>query len=74
MMEKGPHLLAPTGSDLTGANRKAGTVLAGWHNDLNLLTIHGKSRCATLPAAPAHLLAAAPCARAALRPAPCPHP
>jgi len=44
MMEKGPHLLAPTGSDLTGANRKAGTVLAGWHNDLNLLTIHGKSR------------------------------
>ena len=51
MMHQGPHLLAPTGSDLSGANRKAGTVLAGWHNDLNLLTIHGKSRC-TGPDAP----------------------
>ena len=43
LMEFGPHLLAPTGSDL-GAHREVGTVLAGFHNDLNLLTIHGKSR------------------------------
>ena len=43
-MTLGPHLLAPTGSDLRGSNRQVGTILAGWHNDLNLLTIHGKSR------------------------------
>ena len=42
-MQLGPHLLAPTGSDLRN-HRAVGTVLAGWHNDLNLLTIHGKSR------------------------------
>lgn len=34
----GPHLLAPTASDLSDA--KIGTVLAGFHTDLNLLTIH----------------------------------
>ncbi|KAI9095775.1 hypothetical protein DFS34DRAFT_162159 [Phlyctochytrium arcticum] len=39
----GPHLLAPTGSDLERYG-KVGTVLAGFHTDLNLLTIHGKSR------------------------------
>ncbi|KAJ3104062.1 hypothetical protein HK100_004109 [Physocladia obscura] len=40
-----PHLLAPTGSDLSGAaNARVGRVLAGFHTDLNLLTIHGKSR------------------------------
>ncbi|KAI8056148.1 hypothetical protein BDF22DRAFT_674076 [Syncephalis plumigaleata] len=39
----GPHLLAPTASDLNVYN-KAGTVLAGFHYDFNLLTIHGKSR------------------------------
>ena len=39
----GPHLLAPTGSDYTKFN-KEGTVLAGYHYDLNFLTIHGKSR------------------------------
>jgi len=43
MMREGPHLLAPTGSDL-GTHRAVDTILAGWHNDLNLLTIHGKSR------------------------------
>jgi len=43
MMHMGPHLLAPTGSDL-GRHREVDTILAGWHNDLNLLTIHGKSR------------------------------
>jgi isopenicillin N synthase-like dioxygenase len=43
LMHQGPHLLAPTGSDLS-THREVGTVLAGWHNDLNLFTIHGKSR------------------------------
>lgn len=43
LMDEGPHLLAPTGSDLS-RHRAVGTVLAGWHNDLNLFTIHGKSR------------------------------
>jgi isopenicillin N synthase-like dioxygenase len=42
-MHYGPHLLAPTGSNLNrfGAD---GTVLAGFHQDLNFMTIHGKSR------------------------------
>ena len=42
-MYLGPHLLAPTGTDL----KKYGTlgnVFAGYHSDLNFLTIHGKSR------------------------------
>ena len=43
LMEMGPHLLAPTGSDLAKHDALDST-LAGWHNDLNLLTIHGKSR------------------------------
>lgn len=38
----GPHLLSPTGSDLTKNSK--GTVFAGVHYDLNFLTIHGKSR------------------------------
>jgi isopenicillin N synthase-like dioxygenase len=42
-MHKGPHLLAPTGSDV-GKYNKIGTVFAGFHYDLNFLTIHGKSR------------------------------
>lgn len=42
-MKFGPHLLAPTGSDFNKYN-KLGTVLAGYHYDLNFLTIHGKSR------------------------------
>ncbi|SPO01005.1 uncharacterized protein DNG_03753 [Cephalotrichum gorgonifer] len=39
----GPHLLAPTASDLVkyGENN---TILAGFHTDLNFLTIHGRSR------------------------------
>lgn len=44
LMEVGPHLLAPTGSDLSGALGTVGTVLAGYHYDLNFLSIHGKSR------------------------------
>ncbi|KAJ3226717.1 hypothetical protein HK099_004327 [Clydaea vesicula] len=43
LMKNGPHLLAPTGSDLE-IYGKVGTVLAGFHYDLNFLTIHGKSR------------------------------
>lgn len=42
-MKCGPHLLAPTGSDYNEYN-KEGTILAGFHTDLNFLTIHGKSR------------------------------
>jgi len=41
-MQGGTHLLAPTGSDLE--RYKKGTLFAGFHYDLNFLTIHGKSR------------------------------
>jgi len=42
ILQNGPHLLAPTASDLNkhGLN----TILAGFHQDLNFLTFHGKSR------------------------------
>ncbi|CAM6093725.1 unnamed protein product [Calypogeia fissa] len=43
LMKEGPHLLAPTGSDLSRYGVK-GTVFAGYHYDLNFLTIHGRSR------------------------------
>ncbi|KAI0196781.1 hypothetical protein EV127DRAFT_87736 [Xylaria flabelliformis] len=39
----GPHLLAPTASDLKKYGKKD-TILAGFHTDLNFLTIHGRSR------------------------------
>ncbi|KAI1407662.1 Clavaminate synthase-like protein [Hypoxylon sp. FL1857] len=39
----GPHLLAPTASDLQKYGSKD-TILAGFHTDLNFLTIHGRSR------------------------------
>ncbi|KAH8835503.1 Clavaminate synthase-like protein [Flagelloscypha sp. PMI_526] len=39
----GPHLLAPTASDLSKYG-KEDTILAGFHTDLNFLTIHGASR------------------------------
>eukprot|EP00884_Botryococcus_braunii_P005270 jgi/Botrbrau1/14744/Bobra.0108s0087.1 len=42
-MKKGPHLLAPTGANLAELN-SAGACIAGYHSDLNFLTIHGKSR------------------------------
>jgi len=42
-MKVGPHLLAPTGSDFKRYAAK-GSILAGFHSDLNFLTIHGKSR------------------------------
>lgn len=43
MMKGAPHLLAPTGSNLEKYNSK-NTVFATFHQDLNFLTIHGKSR------------------------------
>ncbi|KAM7476698.1 hypothetical protein LguiB_023941 [Lonicera macranthoides] len=43
LMKQGPHLLAPTGSNLQHYG-KEGTVFAGYHYDLNFLTIHGRSR------------------------------
>lgn len=39
----GPHILAPTASDLRKYGQKD-TILAGFHTDLNFLTIHGRSR------------------------------
>jgi hypothetical protein len=45
LMRGGPHLLAPTGSDLSpGGGAAEGDTLAGFHQDLNLLTIHGQAR------------------------------
>jgi isopenicillin N synthase-like dioxygenase len=41
-MRLGAHLLAPTGAELD--KHGLGTVFAGYHYDLNFLTIHGKSR------------------------------
>ncbi|XP_043693593.1 uncharacterized protein LOC122644058 [Telopea speciosissima] len=43
LMNQGPHLLAPTGSDLQRYGQ-VGKVFAGYHYDLNFLTIHGRSR------------------------------
>lgn len=43
LMSQGPHMLAPTGSDLEKDGQE-GTILAGYHYDLNFLTIHGRSR------------------------------
>jgi len=40
-LKLGNHLLAPTGSDLKKYD--VGTIFAGYHYDLNFLTIHGKS-------------------------------
>jgi isopenicillin N synthase-like dioxygenase len=42
-MHLGPHLLAPTGSDFNKYGN-VNHILAGFHSDLNLFTIHGKSR------------------------------
>ncbi|KAF5738365.1 hypothetical protein HS088_TW13G01263 [Tripterygium wilfordii] len=43
LMKQGPHLLAPTGSNLRLYGQE-GTVFAGYHYDLNFLTIHDRSR------------------------------
>ncbi|OAA47976.1 hypothetical protein ISF_09508 [Cordyceps fumosorosea ARSEF 2679] len=42
-MKSAPHLLAPTASDLNKYGA-LDTILAGFHTDLNFLTIHGRSR------------------------------
>ena len=42
-MAGGPHLLAPTASDFSRFGA-LGTVLAGYHYDLNFITAHGRSR------------------------------
>ena len=42
-MELGPHLLAPTATNLA-KHDTVGDVLAGYHYDLNFMTVHGKSR------------------------------
>jgi len=39
----GPHLLAPTASDLS-KHAKVDTIFAGYHYDLNFVSTHGKSR------------------------------
>ncbi|GAM26442.1 hypothetical protein SAMD00019534_096170 [Acytostelium subglobosum LB1] len=43
LMKNGPHLLAPTGSDLKRFG-ELDQIFAGFHYDFNLLTIHGRSR------------------------------
>ncbi|KAI9915352.1 hypothetical protein PsorP6_008102 [Peronosclerospora sorghi] len=43
LVKNGPHLLAPTGSNFNVFNQLH-DVLAAYHYDLNLLTIHGKAR------------------------------
>ncbi|ETO24067.1 hypothetical protein RFI_13091 [Reticulomyxa filosa] len=43
LLENGPHLLAPTGIDFNKYG-KLNTIIAGYHYDLNFITLHGKSR------------------------------
>jgi len=43
LMRNAPHILAPTGSNLA-RHSQLGACYAGYHSDLNFLTIHGKSR------------------------------
>lgn len=43
LLNFGPHLLAPTGSDLKQWGN-INTVFASFHYDLNFMTIHGRSR------------------------------
>ena len=54
ILEPRPHLLAPTASDLVKYGEKD-TILAGFHTDLNFLTIHGRSRYPGLRYVHAHL-------------------
>ena len=42
-LDFGPHLLAPTATDVA-KHHTVGEVYAGYHYDMNFLTIHGKSR------------------------------
>jgi len=43
LMEYAPHLLAPTGTNLDKYHN-LGDIMAGFHYDLNFMTIHGKSQ------------------------------
>jgi len=43
LMKCAPHLLAPTGSDLNKYGTKD-QILAGYHQDMNFISLHGKSR------------------------------
>lgn len=66
LYRNGSHLLAPTSTNLEKYGRK-GDIFAGFHSDLNYLTIHGRSRYPGLhiwarnsvgpssPASPTHL-------------------
>lgn len=42
-LEFGPHLLAPTATDVS-RHHATNEIYAGYHYDMNFLTIHGKSR------------------------------
>ena len=44
LTRNGPHLLAPTGTRLNESNAVLDKVYAGFHTDLNFITIHGQSR------------------------------
>eukprot|EP00871_Galdieria_phlegrea_P004508 jgi/Galph1/5058/GphlegSOOS_G3696.1 len=44
LLRNGSHLLAPTGVDLSIYGHRVGHVIAGFHYDLNFLTLHGKAR------------------------------
>lgn len=47
MLDRGPHLLAPTGADMSSAElSEVGATLAGLHYDLNFITCHAAG---TLP-------------------------
>lgn len=73
-MAAGPHVLAPTGADLS-RHGDLGAVIAGWHYDLNAgaagrrglgqgcLRMHGLQRPPPLVRLPDHRLAQAPRAR-----------
>lgn len=43
-LKYGPHLLAPTGSDMGKFAEHVGATIAGYHYDLNVLTVHGRAR------------------------------
>jgi isopenicillin N synthase-like dioxygenase len=62
-LEYGPHLLAPTGADMSSQELSAvGATLAGLHYDLNFITCHAAGRFGTA-ARPKLARNASPCAR-----------
>lgn len=56
--EYGPHLLAPTATDLIKYGQ-AGSIFAGFHTDLNAITVHGRSRYSVGRCSPSHASALA---------------